>query len=101
MSAPHPLIAALAAERHRRGLTRGQLAARLGYKPQTIHSWESGRSVPGLDRLEDYAGALGYQLAVIPADRTPSGHALPLVTPEQAVKNRAALADALGVEDDV
>ena len=99
MSTPHPLVAALTAERLRRGLSRGTLALRLGYKVETIRKWETGQAAPGLDRLEDYAAALGYQLAIIPATRT-GGRVLPLVTPDQAVRNRAQLADALGVTDD-
>lgn len=96
MTAPHPLIAALAAERHRRGLTRGQLAARLGYKPQTIRTWEIGRSVPGLERLEDYAAALGCTLALIPEPTAPPAP----VTVGQGARHRAELADALGIVDD-
>lgn len=42
------------------GLTQEQLAARLGYQgKQTVSGWETGRSTPPSERLQDLAEVLG------------------------------------------
>jgi DNA-binding XRE family transcriptional regulator len=66
----HRLVSLLAAERVRRGITVPALARRLGYEPATVYGWEAGRKAPSLERLEDYANALGYLLAVQFTDTT-------------------------------
>lgn len=89
----HPLITLLAAERVHRGITVPALARRMGYEARTIYDWEAGRKAPSLERLEDYANALGYQLALQAA---PPPH----VAPEEAAQHRHAVAAALGITDD-
>lgn len=64
MATPHPLIAVLAAERKRRGISVAALARRLGYTADAIRGWEKGRTTPDLDRFEDYADALGMRLTL-------------------------------------
>jgi transcriptional regulator with XRE-family HTH domain len=66
MATPHPLIARLAAERKERGITAAALARRAGYSDVAVRNWETGRSVPDLDRLEDYAAVLGMQISLTP-----------------------------------
>jgi transcriptional regulator with XRE-family HTH domain len=64
--ATHPLIAALRAERERQGIDRAEIARRIGYSHWTLGNWEDGLHAPSLDRFEDYATALGYQLTLTP-----------------------------------
>lgn len=96
MAAPHPLIELLTVERMRREIPVAVLARRLGYTPEAVRNWEAGRKAPSLVRLEDYATALGYQLALQRQPRAPQ----PPITLEQAAQNRRVLADALGITDD-
>jgi DNA-binding XRE family transcriptional regulator len=70
VSAPHPLITQLKQAREAAGLPVAQLAARLGYAEPTIRSWESGKSVPSIDALTDYATAVGRDVVLQPAANT-------------------------------
>lgn len=88
----HPLITLLAAERVHRGVPVPALARRMGYEARTLYDWEAGRKAPSLERLEDYANALGYQLALQAAPP-------PSIAPEEAAQHRIAVAAALGITD--
>lgn len=48
--------------RKRRGLTQGQLAARIGCLPNTVSGLERGRNVPTIGTLRRIAGALGVPM---------------------------------------
>lgn len=65
-------------------LTRAQLAARVGVRPETVRSWESGRSTPrgrnreayatllaGLTEPPDASGAVGDEAGNTAGDRVP------------------------------
>lgn len=73
---PHPLVIELRRIRTERGMSMGQLALRLGYDRAAISYWESGKRYPSIAVLEDWTSALGYRLALQPAD-VPAGHACP------------------------
>lgn len=64
----HPLIADLAAERHRRGLSMTAAGERAGINAATISRWESGQRQPCLPELSAYAMALGYALTLTPVE---------------------------------
>ncbi|MFY7069610.1 helix-turn-helix domain-containing protein [Nocardiopsis changdeensis] len=66
MSAPHPIIAQLAAHRRAHQITLKDTAAHAGYALNTIYRWEKGLNVPDLDGLTDYAAALGYDITLTP-----------------------------------
>ncbi|WP_304452852.1 helix-turn-helix transcriptional regulator [Nocardiopsis sp. YSL2] len=70
VSEPHPLITQLKAARTAMGLSVAKLAARGGYSEQTIRSWESGKSAPNLDNLDDYAAAVGLDVVLQPTAHT-------------------------------
>jgi transcriptional regulator with XRE-family HTH domain len=42
-----------------RNLTQRELAERLGTSPANVSRWETGRAMPGLDRLPTLCDALG------------------------------------------
>lgn len=44
-----------------RNLTQRELAERCGTAPANVSRWESGRAMPGLDRLPDLCEALDVQ----------------------------------------
>ncbi|MEV2277813.1 helix-turn-helix transcriptional regulator [Nocardiopsis sp. NPDC049922] len=64
MSALNPLFAALVAERKRVGMTRVDMARRLGYSTSAVQWWETGRSCPTFEAVTDYATVLGFTLAL-------------------------------------
>lgn len=81
MTAPHPLIAQLADERTRRGLSRTAAAQRAGISERSLRDWEHG-GYPNLAALQDYLDALGLRLIAIPAgpadlDHEPPGDQIP------------------------
>ncbi len=47
-----------------RGLSRGELAARLGVARETVSRWSSGTNTPSFDALRGAAAAAGYELEV-------------------------------------
>ena len=53
-----------------RGLSRGELAARLGVARETVSRWSSGTNTPSFDALRGAAAAAGYELDVqlVPAE---------------------------------
>ena len=53
-----------------RGLSRGELAARLGVARETVSRWSSGTNTPSFDALRGAAAAAGYELEVqlVPAE---------------------------------
>ncbi len=67
MTTTDPIVAALTAERHRRGLSRRQVSIRLGQKTgKSIWDWENEKCSPSLPSIRKWARALGYDLALIP-----------------------------------
>jgi transcriptional regulator with XRE-family HTH domain len=63
---PHPLIAQLADERRRRGLSQAAAAALAGISVSTLNAWETG-ALPNLAALQCYLDALGFRVIAIPA----------------------------------
>ncbi|MGW4406562.1 helix-turn-helix domain-containing protein [Nonomuraea sp. NPDC004702] len=64
----HALVAELRDRRYELGWTQQAVARRLHVSQNAVSQWESGRSLPPLDRLESYAAVLGLRVALIPAD---------------------------------
>lgn len=58
----HPIFVQLRAAREAKGLTRPQLAERLGYHFHQIHCWEMGKTQPSLRNVDEWATALGFSL---------------------------------------
>ncbi|MFC3214939.1 MULTISPECIES: helix-turn-helix domain-containing protein [Novosphingobium] len=56
-----------------RGLTQGELAARLGVSKPTVWAWEQGRARPIEDRLDAIAEALGVEAADLRSSRAVPG----------------------------
>lgn len=56
-----------------RGLTQGELAARLGVSKPTVWAWEQGRARPIDDRLEAIAEALGVAMPDLQPNRAVPG----------------------------
>lgn len=56
-----------------RGLTQGELAAKLGVSKPTVWAWEQGRARPIEDRLEPIAEALGVAVGELKPSRTVPG----------------------------
>ena len=49
-------------------VNQAALAEATGYDPSHISAWCTGRKTPGRDALIRIAGALGYDLALIPRE---------------------------------
>lgn len=63
-----PIVAELRAERRRRGLSQTQVGTLIGRRSyQTVWQWESGTNDPGLSSVREWAAALGFDLALVPA----------------------------------
>lgn len=57
-----PIVAALRQRRYDLKMTLHELEERSGYPENTINGWETGRTVPPLSRMIDWAQALGMEL---------------------------------------
>jgi len=69
-----PILDALRAERERRGWSQTDLAQRIGRSTyQTTYNWESGTNEPTLSSLREWAGVLGYDVTLTPAEQTQDG----------------------------
>lgn len=66
MTVPHPLLAQLADERRRRGLSQTALADRAGVGVSSLTAWEGG-ALPTLAALQPVLDVLGMRLVAIPA----------------------------------
>lgn len=77
-----------------RGLTQGELAARLGVSKPTVWAWEQGRARPIEDRLEAIAAALGVTSAELRPGRTVPG------LPELIARCRNQIAAAVEASPD-
>jgi transcriptional regulator with XRE-family HTH domain len=64
VTAPHPVMAALRAERQRKKLTQRALAAHIGWSLRTIANAERGIICPKLEFVADYATGVGAELRV-------------------------------------
>src|SRR5689334_1144163 len=64
-SSTNPVIRRLWELREREGITRVQLAAKMGYHPIMLGKWERGEATPSLQRIRDWCQALGADLKVI------------------------------------
>lgn len=60
-----PVVEALYLARIRRGVSRAELAKRLGMAKVTIRSWETYERQPPLNHLRRWADALGVRLVVV------------------------------------
>lgn len=67
MTALHPVVETLKAERAVRGLSLHTVARRSGIHRSTIGYWETGHHDPYLSALSDYLTSLGLKLTVVPA----------------------------------
>ncbi|SFF95918.1 Transcriptional regulator, contains XRE-family HTH domain [Novosphingobium sp. CF614] len=77
-----------------RGLTQGELAARLGVSKPTVWAWEQGRARPIEDRLEAIAAILGVTSAELRPSRTVPG------LPELIARCRDQIAAAVETSPD-
>lgn len=59
-----PVVAALRERRQALGLPLRVVSEKTGYAENTMFCWETGRAVPPLGRLNDWAQALGMRLVV-------------------------------------
>jgi transcriptional regulator with XRE-family HTH domain len=79
---PHPLLAQLADERRRRGLSQAALADRAGLSRSSVEAWENG-ALPTLAALQCLLDALGMRVVALPADEpipvfdVPAGEQIP------------------------
>lgn len=64
-SSSEPIIQRLWDLREREGITRDELAKKMGYHPVMLARWERGEATPSLQRLRDWCQALGADLKVI------------------------------------
>ncbi|MEU4825086.1 helix-turn-helix transcriptional regulator [Actinomadura sp. NPDC023710] len=62
------IVATLAQTRKTRRLGQGRIAARLGKCRNSVLRWELGHCSPSLDATAAWAEALGYRLALVPAE---------------------------------
>jgi transcriptional regulator with XRE-family HTH domain len=49
-------------------LRQWELAAQSGHSQGQVSSWELGNVIPSIQALIDVAGALGYDLALVPRE---------------------------------
>jgi hypothetical protein len=61
----NPLVAALATERDRQGLSLRLMERRTGYPRATLRRWETGKTDPSITSVQDYAMALGFDLRFV------------------------------------
>lgn len=61
---PLLVIRQLMDERIRQKESRERLATRIGYSHTSINEWESGKNVPRLASVIDWADAYGFELAL-------------------------------------
>lgn len=62
-----PVVAALTAERKRRGLSMRAVARLADVSPSCVHSWEHGTRDPSLANLRAWAAALDHALVLTEA----------------------------------
>jgi transcriptional regulator with XRE-family HTH domain len=72
----HPLIAALAAARHRGGLSQRALANKVGLAQSHISKIERGAVDPQISSLIEIARVLGLELSLVPTQLVPALGAL-------------------------
>ncbi|HKT86632.1 MAG TPA: helix-turn-helix transcriptional regulator [Novosphingobium sp.] len=77
-----------------RGMTQGELAARLGVSKPTVWAWEQDRARPIEDRIQPIADALGVEVADLRPSRTIVG------LPELIARCREQIADAVETTPD-
>lgn len=80
--------------RKERGLTQGELAARLGVSKPTVWAWEQGRARPIEERLDAIARELGVGIADLRPGRTVAG------LPELIARCREQIAAAVETTPD-
>lgn len=59
-----PIVDLLVERREELGLSRRELARRIGTSPSTVHYWETGERNPTLYSLRSWTKVLGYELMV-------------------------------------
>lgn len=71
---PDPIVEQLRAERVRRGWSEWDIASRVGCDQSAVNHWERGRRNPLPSNLRAWAGALGFDLLLVPkGDRDAAG----------------------------
>jgi transcriptional regulator with XRE-family HTH domain len=76
MSDPNPLFVQLIDARKALGISRAEMARRMGYSTSALMYWEHGRTSPSIDVMEDYADVVGMSVTVQPAITTGATHDL-------------------------
>jgi transcriptional regulator with XRE-family HTH domain len=72
-------------------MTQRELAERLGTSPANVSRWETGRAMPGLDRLGALCEALGRAGGVLHAEgMTPGSPPLGLTFLAERIASRRA-----------
>lgn len=66
------LLAILATVREDAGLSYRAVARLSGRTHSEICQWEHAKTEPGIDALIAWAGALGYEVALLPIETTPT-----------------------------
>lgn len=66
------IVAQLAILRENAGLSQHEVARRAGRALSAIRSWETGEANPSLSAVTAWAGALGYEVALLPIETTPT-----------------------------
>lgn len=56
------IVSSLIAHREVAGLSRGELAKKLGYSRDAIYGWETGTITPNFQSLVDWCGFFGFVL---------------------------------------
>lgn len=59
-------LADLARLRAKRGWSQRNVGDKLGVCHATVSLWESGRRMPGIDRVREYAALFGFDLYLAP-----------------------------------
>jgi len=86
--------------REARGMTRKQLAERLGVRVKTLEAWEEDRADPRANKLQMLAGVLGVSLMWL---LTGEGDGVegPVEADQEAVEARALLAETRQIRAEI
>ncbi len=86
----------IARARQAKGLTQKQLAQRLGIKRTTLHNWETERSAPRANRVNQLAGVLDVPLLwLIAGSESPPSVQAPELNETTAIEAKVRRAETL------